>query len=91
MTTAWLDLPLDADGPRMQRFLRASGVRYVIWQTGNGRIKDEALYLLSADPMGRRPARYMLSFRRSLSDLARVSNVAYRDDSFMVLDLAQPR
>lgn len=88
LTTGWLDLPLDADGPRLQRFLRTRGVRYVIWQTGNGRIKDEALYLLAAYPMERRPARYMLSFRRSLSQLAGVAKIAYRDDSFVVMDLA---
>ena len=91
LQTAWLDLPLDADGLQMQRFLRARGVRYVIWQTANGRIKDEVLYLLAVYPGELRPARYMLSFRRSLSDLVGVSKIAYRDDSFVVMDLAQPR
>ena len=91
LTTGWLDLPLDADGPGMQRFLRARGVRYVIWQTGNGRIKDEALYLLVTYPLERRVARYMLSFRKSLAGLAGASTIVNRDDSFVVMDLASPR
>ena len=88
LTAGWLALPLDADGPRMRQFLRARGVRYVIWQIGKGRIKDEALYDLAAYPVDRRSARYMLSFRKSLRELASTTTVVHRDDAFVVMDLA---
>ena len=48
------------------------------------RIKDEALYDLAAYPVDRRMARYTLSFRRSLGELARVAYIVHLYIAFRI-------
>ena len=85
-----LALPLGADAVQMQRFLRAHGVRYVIWQIGAGVATNDNLQLQLNGSYAeeRRLALYLLSFRDSLAGLTRASRVIHRDDGLIVVDLA---
>lgn len=83
----WLRLPLDADAEGIRRFLQQHGVRYVIWQIGNGTKPDEQLQeqLEGTYPLERRMARGVLSLRKSLAELTKVSELLHEDDGLFVI------
>jgi hypothetical protein len=85
----WLRLPLDADASRIRDFLRSHGVRYVVWQTGPYSKLDEenALQMQSPAPAARISARYLMSFRKSLAELAGSGRVVETDHGVIVIDL----
>lgn len=83
----WLRLPIDADAEGIRRFLQRHGVRYVIWQIGNGTKPDEQLQeqLEGTYPIVRRQALGVLSLRKSLAELARISERLHEDDGLFVI------
>ena len=85
----WLDIPQNADGEEMRRFLRSYGIRYVMWQRAGPAVKSDAEIrsLLDEDsPALRDAAKRALSFRRSMSDM--VAD-APQDMALLVVDLGK--
>ena len=81
---------MDADAASTRRFLQRHGIRYVIWQVGNGTKPDEQLQeqLAGTYPILRRQARAVLSLRKSLAALSDASEVLHVDDGLMVFKVA---
>lgn len=84
----WLAMPTD-DARTVRQFLRASGLRYVIWQQGG--IKGKlSLLAQTRDPNGfiRELAVRALAARSSFTALAESSRLLYKDgNGLVVIDL----